>query len=265
MSTNSNPTNNSGGSNVVNWIDSIDLSKYPQLAQRVAAMNQVGLTLVENYVLAETMEAQGSFMVGGVDAGFSSANSTFLYGTAEGLMGIGQAASAGMTVGSSIQNLKEISGLQKETGAALQELKSTKNATDNIIPENAEDTELSTLHGNGSSINANEEDNKVNNEKKPDPARTEKQILSEHETKLEALKSKNTAATSKAQIVQSLSQTGQLLAQGAQSNSQIAQMEQQVMNNNFSAAQAAGQTANQTLNQVLQFDPYAQNVASSRA
>lgn len=254
-------------SNIVNWINSIDLSKYPQLAQRVAAMNQIGLALTENYVLAETMQAQGKFIEGSVDSGFKSAMSTFIYGGAEAGMGLGQAAAGGIQVFTSLRNAGEISELQGATQEELANL-DKEATTDHITPEDPENDVNSIPleeQKQGNSLRADEFPANGVNENKPAPAKTKEQILSRHKTDLAALKKKHEKDAAFAQIVQYGSQVGQLLAQGAQANAQVAQMQQQVMNNNYSTAQSAGQTANQTLQQILQFDPYAQNVASSRA
>jgi hypothetical protein len=268
--------NNQGGSTIVKWINSIDLSKYPELAQKIAAMNQIGLTLSENELLQETMAAQGKFIRESVSSGFESAFATTMYGVAEAAIGVGQAAAGGWQVKSAIQNASQISKLQNDTNAELLNLKSEANGEANsLIPGHVDEgTELqdfsnATSRQPGTTTIATEMTTAPNGNGtyKEDgiKLKTEKQILSEHEAELERLKALNTKETSIGQILQSLSQTGQLWAQSAQSNAQIAQMKQQVMNNNYSSAQASAQTASQTLQQALQFDPYAQNVASTRA
>jgi len=264
------PTNNQGGCPIVNWIDSIDLSKYPELAQKVAAMNQIGLTLSENYVLQETMQAAGKFIVGSVDAGFDSAQATFVYGATEAGMGAAQAGGGFVQVKGSLQNIADIKGLQNETDRAMSTLDNESKAEENSLKTvDTANTEAGLNAPIGDGINAEEEisvgDKKEDFKENGVKLKSKKEIISRHETELERLRGINTAENSKGQILQNLSQTGQFIGQNAQANSQIAQMKQQVMNSNYSATQASAQSANQTLQQALQFDPYAQNVASSRA
>jgi flagellar biosynthesis GTPase FlhF len=255
------PTSNQGGSNVVNWIDSIDLSKYPELAQRVAVMNQIGLSLTESDILAQTMEAQGKFMAGSVLAGFGSAGSTLGYGIAEAAIGAGQAGASGTQVYSSIGNIKDLKALGAGTNTALSDLKSLKTSNTLTITE---DNELQDATKDTTTTTATNE-RAIAKEEKPDLPTSRKEILNRHKNEQAILEQNQEGTKSKAQIINAMSQSGQIFAQNAQGNSQVYQMQQQVMNSNFSTTQAAGQTSSDTLRKTLEFDPYAQNVASSRA
>src|SRR5690349_5592710 len=129
MSTSTSNTNSqNGGSNIVNWVNSIDLSKYPELAQKVAAMNQVGLNYVESLILDAMQQAQSTFLNGSVEGGFGSAASTRGYGIAEALMGVAQAGAAGYQVKAAGDNFNDIRGLETDRQTELDNLAETKNA-----------------------------------------------------------------------------------------------------------------------------------------
>jgi hypothetical protein len=269
MSTNSVSSSNVGN-NAVNYIDSIDLSKYPELAQKVAAMNQVGLNYIESLVLETTQQAQGAFLSASIGGGFDSSNETTLFGGVEAGMGIVQAGAAGYQIKKTADNISDISKLQENTNAARAELASQAKSEGNSITQ-VKDVDTSLQSSTGDQISVQEEDPGAAGEspssfkKSGIKLKSEKEIDRDHETEMEKIRSANAGAQNTAQLIQSGSQLLQFPAQAAQANSQVAQTKQSAMNNNFSAAQSAAQSANQTLQQGLQLDPFAQNVASSRA
>ena len=275
MSTTTSNTNTpNGGSNIVNWVNSIDLSKYPELAQKVAAMNQVGLNYVESLILNAMQEAQSTFLNGSIDGGFGSAQSTIVYGGFEAGMGIAQAGAAGYQVKAAGENFSEIKGLEtdRETErAGLIEAKKAEGASLEMQDPHSITDEDDSMD-EGENLRAVREDEQIKPAKTGETYKkngidlsSQEEIRSKYDLKLEKAKAANNKQSAIGQIIQATAQFAQFPAQMAQANSQVGQTKQQAMNNNFSTAASATQAANQTLQSILQFDPYAQNVASSRA
>ena len=260
MSTNPVPSGNPVSAAAA-YMNSIDLLKYPELAQQIASVNQVKLNDVETMVLMASQAAQAKFLSSTVESGFSSASNTIASGAFLAGAGLAAVGASGFQIKASGSNMADISAAQTEKQDAMAALNSQKNAEENSIellrPKNdgVELQDMATLKPKTSGSF------KANGIK----LKSEKDILSDLETKVEMARIKSNDIQNTGTLIQTLGQLLQFPSQVAQANSQVAQMQQQVMNNNYSAAQGSAQPANQTLQQILQFDPYAQNVASSRA
>src|SRR5580698_6761281 len=100
------------GNNAVNYIDDIDLSKYPKLAQKIAVMNQIGVNRVEALILETTQQAQGAFMSASIGGGFDSASETAALGGLQAGMGLVEAGAAGYQIKKTADHISAISGLQ---------------------------------------------------------------------------------------------------------------------------------------------------------
>ena len=160
--------------------------------------------------------------------------------------------------------------LKKATQNQVAEIKSQLNSADtSIVPFDDEEGIPLQEMGPGRNLTATEEgapesDNAEAVDKEALKAQL-KQVQANHETEMEKLRAANGTHTSRAQAIYSSAQILQLGAQGAQANAGIQQMQGQVQQSVYSAQTQAAQTAQGALSQVLQFDPYAANVASSRA
>jgi hypothetical protein len=270
MSTNSVSSSNQGVSYVNNAMNGIDFSKYPELAQKLALINQARLSLIESKVLTTSQEAQGAFLTGSIEGGFDSAFDTAAFGAAEAGMGVMQMGAAGYQVKAAGENIAGIHTLEGNKDADFEKFESQNTAQNNsIVPHNVDapvpgaSAPIPLEGGQGAILHADEAGEPDTSLKGKIGSR--KEILSKYELELEKVRAENNRQSNGfGQMLQTSAQLGQLPAQALQATSGTNQTKQQVMNNNYSTVQSAGQTALQTAQKAQEFDPYAQNVASSR-
>lgn len=260
------PTPQLPGGNVVSAIDSMDLLKYPMLAQMVTAINQQGLNNVLGDLLMALQQNESATLATTIQSGYENASAQTLYGGLEAGMGAVQAGAAGWNVKSSIEQGNDMSTAYNERSNALAENTNKRNALKNSIIPARPANDLHNLSGHG--INVEE-----NNPQPPAVLKADEKTLdfdrddieAKFKTDKENVKINSTKSSSVSDIIRSGGQLLQLPIQAAQGHAQVASMQQAVSQSAYTAQDAVRQSANQTLQGILQVDVYAQNVASSRA
>jgi hypothetical protein len=260
-------TNNQDGNSVAAVIDNSDfLMKFPELAQKFAAMNQVVLTGEENELLKKTMAAQVVFIMDSLMAGFSSAAQTMVYGGVLAAMGGVQALGNVAGIYSTGKNIADMSALQDKTDTELAEFNAQNGATNHATIEgddgNPVEEDDIPLRDIGTTTRIQKLGDGLD-EQKPVPSKTKEEILNKQKTEIAKLEQEQQARKLTSDILNNLSSTGQLVAQNAQANTQMYQVTQQAYNNNYTTLQTAAGSVDNTLRHIMQFDPYSQNIGST--
>lgn len=257
-----------GGNSVVNAVDNLNLSAYPQLAQMIAAMNMQGYDTTIQQLLSQLQEAEAATIVSTVNTGYGNAHSTLLTGVMQAGVGAGGTLAAGVQLTETVGNFStystEETRIKNQIADIDGQLKSQQNSMVVTNPNNA----VNDLNAAGTNIQATEVGAPTTNTQTLPKEELERQratLEQDHKSNGAKFKANNTKANSRYQMLQTATQLLQLPEQGAQSAGQAYNTQNQVTQTAYSSQNQAAQSSTQALNQVLQFDAYAQNVASSRA
>jgi len=249
-----NPNVNQGDSPIA--LD--DLLKYPELAQRIASVNQVALGYLQNALVQATMEEQKASIQGATSSGFGSAIATTAIGAVEGVGGGINGAGGVYGIKAAVETTGEINKVTETATQALEEFRST-NTKQNIQLLGDDETAGVTPPGASGTVHAANETTAAA-APKPDSVKTISEIVSEKDAKIEELKSKTNETSSKATLFQNAAQAGQFFSQAAQASSKTWDVNQQMLNSSSGTAQSTTQSANQIVQMIAGIDFQRQNV-----